>query len=1046
MSEIKMISPLLDDMIVEKERIGCNGQTFRTVRKPNGEQFILKTISLPENDSRIRALILSGAYADESAVHEYYGRLAGDIKAELQIGQKLAATDFFAGAVNFQIEPKASGVGYDVYILYPMNISLTEFVSMNAMTRLRALNMGIDLCDSIATCRNSGYLFQNINPDNIHLMPSGKFLLGDLGLTSLEYLQYASVPEEYLGAYSAPELSDITACPNLTIDLYALGMVLYRIYNGNHGPFEDESTNAAMAEKLRLSGKPLPSPIYADYELAEIILKACAFKTEDRYRNPDELKQALMLYMQRNAISDDLIVPPIVAELPAVELTDEEDVTEPIRMTDASELDEDFRHNFAPDMSGSGNEAASDTEEVTDEASAIVPSEEVSAPPVPTADASDLSEESSDESAESEEPEAAEPGLAEPVEEPSDPDQIDLDTLLASVSVMVAEDAEEGQTAPQGSTEAAAEESDKVQTDLHPQDVKPDAPDAPPQHDYVDTTVDESEEESTDADEEGSKRSRGILWGSIIALLAGLALLGYFVLNWYFVDVSELKTVYTTPSQIMVELVSKDNPNYFKVTCTDFHGNTYEGLRSGNQYCFTDLHENTSYTIRVVAAGNHKFSTAAPVLKETTNEYTTISGVSFERLEGDGNIRVNFHHTGPAPEQWKITYHKKGDSSTSRTVEGREISGLELYETYVFTIEDAGGVFIAGNNIAEYQVLPEVIAKNFVIEDIVGDTVKLKWDFEGAVPEKWGLTCTADGMEDMTLTTTDTFGEFTLPDFSNTYTFHLTALGISEPQEIVLDSDTVIVANLTAQANDSGEIVVTWDTPAGEPKNGWLLTYRLNDCYYELEPAVVCTAEDENSVTLKYLPGDALCRITLLPADSADECYGTTTLEVTTPKSAPYTGNQILPATPYGDGTSNPAAIALWKEPSKENWDFRDLNSARRTTYKTDESIAFCVQINSADFSNAAQSSEVHLTYAVRNESGLIVAYKLIEYADEEKTEPLTWGRIWFERRHTGTIPTPYSSTEVDENGNPCILTGEFTVEIYINGKLLAQKDFVIES
>ena len=208
----------------------------------------------------------------------------------------------------------------------------------------------------------------------------------------------------------------------------------------------------------------------------------------------------------------------------------------------------------------------------------------------------------------------------------------------------------------------------------------------------------------------------------------------------------------------------------------------------------------------------------------------------------------------------------------------------------------------------------------------------------------------------------------------------------------------------------------------------------------------MCASDEENSVTLKYLPADALCQIELFPADSAGKCYGTTTVEVRTAKSTPYAGNQILPAAPYGDGTSNAALIALWKEPEKENWDFRDLNSARRTTYTADESIAFCIQIESADFSNAAQGSEVHLTYAVRNESGEIVAYKILEYMDEEKTKPLTWGSIWFERRHTGTIPMPYSSTEVDENGDPLVLTGSFTVEIYINGNLLAQKGFVIEA
>ena len=173
------------------------------------------------------------------------------------------------------------------------------------------------------------------------LTQSGRFLLGDLGLAPLEDLQYASVPENYLGPYSAPELSAITASPNPTIDLYAVGMLLYRIYNGNHGPFEDEATGEAMADKLRLTGKAMPTPIYADYELAAIILKTCAPASGGSLPDPGGLKQALVYYMQRNEVSDTLIVPPIVtpeAPLAPEAETDGEDA--PARMTDAEKLDE----------------------------------------------------------------------------------------------------------------------------------------------------------------------------------------------------------------------------------------------------------------------------------------------------------------------------------------------------------------------------------------------------------------------------------------------------------------------------------------------------------------------------------------------------------------------------------------------------------------------------------------------------------------------------------------------------------------------------------
>lgn len=1012
MSEVKMISPLLDDMFVEKERVGHDGQTYHILRNhKTGEQFVLKKISLPESDSRIRALILSGAYANEQAVHEYYGRLCADIRAELQIGQELSAGGSFAGVVSYQAEPKDTGVGYDIYMLYPLNISLSEFLAKNAMTHLRALNLGIDLCDSILACREAGYLFQNIRPETVFLMPNGKFLLGDLGLTSLEYLEYASVPEEYLGTYSAPELSDITACPNLTVDLYSLGMVLYRIYNGNHGPFEDESTNAAMAEKLRLSGKPLPTPIYADYELAEIILKACTFKQDQRYQTPEELKQALTLYMQRNAVSDELIAPPIIADLDPVPLIDEEIEEEPIRMTDVETLDEEFRQSFAPDLSGSGDDAPERPQKP----------EAIPEPPVE---------------------EAAKPKAASFVvpEEPKpetaqDPDQMDINALLASVSVYM----DEAKT-----VEDIPQKKSPTQTALHPQDVKPSQNSLASQvaHDYVDAAHDEEPEPENEDEPETHKRPRIVLWALIIAILAGIGLVAYFLLNWYFVEVTELKTVHTTPTQIMVELVTPDDPKYFTVTCTDAFGNTYEGLRSGKQYCFTDLKDNSTYTISVAAAKSHNFYTAAPKLTESTNEYTTISDISFARTDADGEVQVSFKHTGPAPEKWKVTYWKENERENAlcEEFEGNSIvlSDLALYETYEFTIEDAGGVYIMGENTGEYQLYPHISANTLLIEDVVGNDVKLVWEFDGTAPNKWNVLCTADGMETITQSTEELTATFTVPDFSKAYTFYLTALGMDEPIEAVLDANPILVNNLTALPKENGEIVVTWDTPAGEPSDGWIISYKLKNFYYKDDvPCVKCPSEDENSVTLQYLPADAQYEIELVPVDSVARSFGVMTTEAKTLSAAPFADYQTLPAAPYGDGTDYASMIALWEKPAKEIWDYRDLNTPRRTNYSVTESIAFCIEILSCDLSTAVRDNVVHLTYAVRNEAGQIVALTQGE---------LPWSGVWFDRRHDEVIPTPYSATEVDESGAPLVLTGKFTLEVYINGKLLAHKGFVLEA
>ena len=253
MSDLKMISPLLDGLQVEKETAAHNGRKSYILRRESSEdRFVLKVLSIPAADSQVRAMILSGAYADEAAVHEYYGKVVDDVKAELNAGKKLATSGYFAGALDYQIETKESGVGYDVYILRPFHIPLDELLSHGAITNLRAINLGIDLCDSVSACREAGYIFGNIKPENVFLTKSGRFMLGDLGLIPLEDLEYACLPEEYLGAYSAPELSEITSSPNMTMDLYSLGMVLYKIYNGNHDPFEDENTGEGMADKLYL--------------------------------------------------------------------------------------------------------------------------------------------------------------------------------------------------------------------------------------------------------------------------------------------------------------------------------------------------------------------------------------------------------------------------------------------------------------------------------------------------------------------------------------------------------------------------------------------------------------------------------------------------------------------------------------------------------------------------------------------------------------------------------------------------------------------------
>ena len=347
------VSPLLDAMEVGECFAQHDGAAcYRILHPESGREFVLKHISVPAGEEQVEALLLTGAYASQEEADAYYRKEAEALVREAENRKKLLDCPYILPFLGVQMEKKP-GVGYDVYAVLPKRNSLEGYLNENAVSHLRGINMGIDLCVALAALREEGYVHGNLKPGNVFFSDTGRFLLGDFGLISTEDMQYAVLPEQYRSSYSAPELSGFLGL-NETVDIYSLGMILYRIYNGNHAPFEDEKTGTRAAEARRLAGEALPAPIYADYELAEIILKACAFEPAERYQSPEEMRVELEQYMRRNAVSDHLIVPPLVNDEGPVSAEAAAEETEPVRFADPEKMDEQFKKSFKPEASKGG--------------------------------------------------------------------------------------------------------------------------------------------------------------------------------------------------------------------------------------------------------------------------------------------------------------------------------------------------------------------------------------------------------------------------------------------------------------------------------------------------------------------------------------------------------------------------------------------------------------------------------------------------------------------------------------------------------------------
>ena len=321
MSEPKLISPMLDDFMMGDPLSEHHGvRCCPAMRKDSDSRYIVKIISVPASQVQLEALLLTGAYSTQDAALAYFKDMANDVTDEVEVLKKLSKFEGFLPYENYQIVPMEDGaVGFDVYLLSPYKRTLERFLKSKPVTHLNAVNMGLDLCASMAMCRRAGYLYVDLKPSNIFVNDKNEFCIGDLGFVRLDALKYASLPERYRSAYTAPEIQDAMSSLNSTVDIYAIGMILYGIYNDGKLPKENELSELAP-------------PIYADYEMSQIILKACDPNPEQRWQDPLQLGQELVAYMQRNSVNDTPIVPipepvvlpdpmpaPVVDEAPAQE-------------------------------------------------------------------------------------------------------------------------------------------------------------------------------------------------------------------------------------------------------------------------------------------------------------------------------------------------------------------------------------------------------------------------------------------------------------------------------------------------------------------------------------------------------------------------------------------------------------------------------------------------------------------------------------------------------------------------------------------------------
>ena len=190
------------------------------------------------------------------------------------------------------------GVGWTIYIRMELLKNLNQYRTEHPLSVDDIVHLGIDMCSALEYCGKKNIVHRDIKPDNIFVNEFGDFKLGDFGIARHLEMTAANLSQKGTSAYMAPEI--YRGDPyNASVDIYSLGIVLYRLLNRGRLPFMPpypkpisyEDTENALSR--RLAGEPLPEPADGGKVLADIIRRAGSADTKFRYTNPTDMKNDL---------------------------------------------------------------------------------------------------------------------------------------------------------------------------------------------------------------------------------------------------------------------------------------------------------------------------------------------------------------------------------------------------------------------------------------------------------------------------------------------------------------------------------------------------------------------------------------------------------------------------------------------------------------------------------------------------------------------------------------------------------------------------------
>ena len=294
----KIILPWPDWKIVKYLGSGTYGRVYEIERTFSGiqEKAALKIVSRSKNEWEIESYYSDG-YTKADIIALYESEIQNYVQ-EYRLMKEQQEQSNIVTCDDIVVVPhvNGNGIGGDVFIRMELLTALPRLLKERSLSEQEIIKLGKDISHALVLCESKNIIHRDIKPTNIMVSQVGNYKLGDFGVSKLwdqeNYVATARMPN-----FEAPEIIHMEKY-GYTADIYSLGILLYWLLNNRRMPFigaDEQLTPRRIVEATtrRYNGERIPTPKNGSDELKRIVLKACAYRPENRYASAQEMYDAL---------------------------------------------------------------------------------------------------------------------------------------------------------------------------------------------------------------------------------------------------------------------------------------------------------------------------------------------------------------------------------------------------------------------------------------------------------------------------------------------------------------------------------------------------------------------------------------------------------------------------------------------------------------------------------------------------------------------------------------------------------------------------------